>query len=1105
MGGNLKATILGVYTTQNFLHMRKLLMLIAVLLLCSVITFAQVRLTSGRVTDQQGVPVPFVTIRLKGARTGTSADADGSFSIKTKPGDILIVSGTGFATKEIQVDATGTVMIQVSRKESSLSEVVVTAMGVKRSRNSLPYAAQQISGDDVSKTVTTNVVNNLSGKIAGLQVTASNSIGGSSNVILRGFRSLTQSNQALFVVDGVPYDNSITTGGGYDFGSAASDLNPDDIASISVLKGAAASALYGSRGINGVILITTKKGLNKNAVNVTASFGIGAGSPDNSTMPKYQTQYGEGYDATTNGFIYEGMPWLNNGNTNVTVAPTPDDAATGPLFDPSKMVYNWDAFSPTDPNFHKATPWQPASNHTAKDYFVTPLTTSENILVQTGGESGSFKFTYTRTDEKGFMPNSNIKKNLFGINTSRNLARGLTLEAGLNYVNENATNRGLYQYTGTTNPMTDFRQWWPSNVSVKAQKNDYFNSGTNATWNWQDDSSYQHNTLGSIGTPAYHDNLYWFAYQNPEVDGRNRYTGHARANWSITDYLTISGTATEDYYNQLIEQRNDIGSQAVSFYTRQNLTYNETNYNLTANFNKNISSDFNLKVMLGGNIQKDDVSSVFSSTNGGLILPHFWSVSNSVKTPGAPTEYDHRKEINSVLSQLTLSYKDMITLDGTLRRDETSTLPKANNVYYYPSVAGNFVFSKLLNSSKVLSYGKVWVNYAQVGGDAPYYSVYNTYQLNTPISSKAVMSPTLTGTSAVNNNQYLVPEKNNAYEAGVELTFLDGRIGATVDYYHAVQKNEILPINVSTATGYNQFSVNGGSVQNQGVEATINFVPVKTRDFNWNMTINWSKNMNKVLSLYGGQPSYAIATLQNTIQLVAEVGKPYGIIRGTDYKYLNGQKVISPTGYYEQNANTLSDIGSIQPDWIGGINNSFTYKNFTFSFLVDFHQGGNVYSLDMDYGSFSGLYPRTAGLNDKGIPVRAPLADGGGIILKGVLDDGKTPNTTRIEENQGDGSWTFGSNGVGPENKKEFVYSASFIKLREAALSYSLPKKLISNIHPIKGIDLSISGRNLWIIHKNMPYSDPEQGQAAGNASIGFQNGAYPSFRMLNFILKAKF
>jgi len=1073
--------------------MRKLLTLFAVAMLCSVLAIAQTKPLSGRIVDAAGQPVPFASVRIKGTKEGVSADADGNYTIKASPGQTLIISGAGMSATETTVPDSPTLNITVTLKNSNMTEVVVTALGVKRSRSNVPYATQQISGDDVSKVVTTNVVNNMQGKVAGLQITASNAMGGSSNTILRGFRSLTQSNQALYVVDGVPYDNTITTGGGYDFGSATADLNPDDIASISVLKGAAASALYGSRGSNGVIVITSKRGSNRHNLGVTASFGVSAGSPDPSTLPSYQLQYGQGYDATNAGFVTASPSWANG---DITTVETGDDAGTGPFYNKNLMVYNWDAFSPTNPNFHKATPWQPAAHHNVTDWLVTPWTTTENVSVSSGGDNGTFKFGYTRDDENGYIPNSSLKKNSFNLLSTYNITKKIVAEAGLNYVNEYAVNRYLYQYTAGTNPMTDFRQWWPTNVDIKAQKADYFNSKSNATWNWSDGTE---NVRGSIDKPAYHDNLYWFSYQNPEKDSRNRYTGHASVTATITDWLQAQAFFSEDYYDQTIEQRADVGSQATSFYSRQNTTFAETNYRGQLNFNKNIGNDFNVKALLGGNIQKDNIPSIFTTTNGGLVQPGFWSISNSAKTPAAPVETQYVKEINSVFGGVTVTWKDLITLDGSLRRDVSSTLPTANNVYYYPSVSGSFNFSKLLSDANWLSSGKFWANYAQVGGDAPYYSVYNSNTIGTPLNGQPIMSGTTT-----KPNPNLVPEQNKAYEAGLEMYFLNNRVGFNVDYYHSVQSNEILPITVSTTTGYNTFSVNGGSVRNQGVEATVNLVPVKTRNFSWNMSLNWAKNNNTVLSLYGGQPSYAIATLQNSIQIVAEVGKPYGVIRGTDYKYIGGQKVIDGDGYYEIASNPLTDLGNFQPVWTGSVNNTLTYKNFSFGFLIDVRHGGDVYSLDMDYGSYSGLYPRTAGINDKGVPVRAPLADGGGIILKGVTEDGKA-NTTRIEENVNDGSWTFGSGGAGTETNKEFVYDASFIKLREASFGYSIPAKTLEGLHSIKGIDLILSGRNLFIFHKNVPYSDPEQGQAAGNASMGFQNGAYPTMRTLNFLIKVKF
>jgi len=1089
--------------------MKRIIVLFSALMLSGILASAQDHSVKGRVTGPDGNSLPGITVQVKGSNTATATDSKGQFELTLPSNSTLVFTGVGFVERSVKVGTNSSLDVTLASTTTRLNEVVVTALGIQRTRNSLPYAAQQISGDDVNKTVTTNVVDNLSGKIAGLQITSSNAMGGSTNAVLRGFKSLTQSNQALFIIDGVPYNNSSITGNGIDFGSATSDINPDDIASISVLKGAAASALYGSRASNGVILITTKKGYNRKGVGVTASFGVSAGSPDKSTLPVYQTQYGEGYGSLGNYsgggtptgqnpfFLYFPIPGVNGGNV-VPIVQTAFDAATGPAYDPSEMVYNWESFSPTDPNFHKPSPWEPAANHNPTDYFVTPVTTTESVLVQGGGDQGTFKFNYTRDDEKGYIPNSSITKNMFDFGATRNITKRLSVDAALNYVNENAKNRYIYQYTGGTNPMTDFRQWWPTNVDLKALKNDYFNSLTNATWNWQT-GAYGSNALGNIGLPAYHDNPYWFAYQNYEADSRDRYTGHAKANYKITDYLNLSAGVTDDYYNQFIEQRNNIGSQATPYYTRQNISFNESNLNFLLNFNKNIGNNLNVKALVGGNVAKDQYTSIFASTNGGLLVPSYWSVSNSVSTPEAPTEVDEHKEVDGLFAGATLSFKDMVTLDGTIRRDKSSTLPSANNTYYYPSVSANFVFSKMLPSlQNWLSYGKVWVNYAEVGGDAPYYLVYNNYSINTPLNGQAIMNINTT-----NNNQNLVPEENKTYEAGLEMSFLNNRLGFTADYYHSVQSEEILPINVSTATGFNKFSVNGGSVQNQGVELTANITPIKTNNFSWNMTVNWTKNENKVLSLYGGQPSYEIAGLQNSIQIVAEVGKSYGIIRGTDYTYLNGQKVVDATGHYILSSNPLSDIGSVAPKWIGGLNNSFTYKNFTLSFLIDVQHGGQVYSLDMDYGSSSGIYPRNAGFNKNGKSIRAPLSDGGGYLQPGVTADGK-PNSVLVDESDILlGNYTFSS--AYGEATSQFIYNASYVKLREASLSYSLPKKLIEKTHFLQGIDLALSGRNLWIIHKFLPYADPEQGQAAGNASIGFQNGAYPTYRMMNFIIKANF
>ena len=1091
-------------------------------LLLSANAYSQKKVITGKVVDSSGTPIPNVSIHLKSSRGGTTTKDDGSFHISAAPSDVLIFSNISFNPQEVPVGERSDISVVLHGRNQELNQVVVTALGIRRSKNSLPYATQQISGADINKTPTTNFIDDMSGKVSGLQITASNTMGGSNNVVLRGMKSLTQSNQALFVVDGVPYDNTNqsttqSAQGYYDLGNAASDINPNDIESISVLKGAAASALYGSRASNGVIMITTKRGsrLNK-GLGVTVNFGVNVGTPDKSTLPQYQMQYGEGSGSaasTTPGnpdpyFYYQ--PIFNSGTTSVPIVMTDIDQMTGPAYDPTKMVYQWDAFSPGNPNYGKATPWKPAPNDKPTDYFVVPVTTTTSVFADGGNEKSTFKLGYTRSDDKGYIPNSSQVKDLLNLGTTYMLAPGLTAGAEFNYSDVNAIGRygfGYYGGNGTQiNPMTDFRQWWETAVSLKEQKADYFRTNSNATWNWTSGKTNGYVTAvtpGDIMKPAYHDNPYWVRYKNYESDGRNRYFGNVYLNYKIGSLISLLGRVSKDDYTQLVETRYDVGSAGTPSYSKTTSTFDETNYDLLANLDKNLTDNLNLKALLGSNVRQDNISSQYGITNGGLVVPGFFALANSVNTPAAPVETFQRKEVDGIFAGATLTWKDMITLDGSLRRDHSSTLPTSSASYYYPSVSANWVFSKTLPQTTWLTYGKLRANYAAVGGDAPYYSLINTYVATSPLNGQTIFnSPT------TNNNPDLKPETNHTYEIGAELSFLQNRLGFDVTYYHAQEINEIMPINVSTSSGYSQFYVNGGTVQNAGVELTVNLTPIKTRNFSWDMNVNWTKNNSKVISLYNNQPSFEITGFPNAVQLVAEKGKAYGEIWGSDYVYTHGQ-IRDSLGYPEKASNSLSDIGNINPKWYGGINNSFHYKNFSVSFLIDVKKGGDVYSLDMDYGSSGGLPPRTAGYNKNGVGVREPLANGGGYLFPGVDGASGKPNTTLVDASDiNTGHFPFSS--INQEAARTFVYDAGYVKLREAAFTYSLPARTLSHINFIKGLDLSLTGRNLWIIHKNLPYADPEQGVPSlgtygTNGSMGYQSGAYPVFRTFGFNVKARF
>ena len=1085
--------------------MKKLVQGVFLMLLITTSLFAQDLKVTGKVTDAtDGLPLPGVTIKIKNSNQGTQTGPGGMYSLNVPKGSTLIFSFIGFITKELP--ATGkTVNAVLSSDAKQLSEVVVTAFGLERNRNQVPYAAQQIKGDEISENRSSNVLGSLSGKVSGLEIKQNNGLGASTNVILRGVKSITGNNQALFVVDGVPLDNSNTNrvgqsegAGGYDYGSPASDINPDNIESVTVLKGAAASALYGSRGSNGVILITTKKA--SNGLGIVVNAGLSVGSLDKSTFTKYQHEYGGGYGPYyENRDVPRGTPLyrkfffrdINNDGTKHYVFPSTEDASYGAKFDPNLLVYQWDAFDPTSPNFKKATPWLAAGNDPGS-FFISPVSDNQNILLTTGSDKSSFKLGLARTNDLGILPNSKLNKNIVNFGGTYNLNKQLTAGANVNYYNINGLGRAGTGYDGASgrNVLTNFREWWQVNTDVKDLQAAYYRTGRkNATWNYSDPQTDL--------TPIYWDNPYFVRFTNYESDTRNRYLGNVNLNYKPLDYLSFTGRISLDTYATIQEERKDVGSVGVPYYSRYNQNVSETNYDFLANFDKNISKDFNLKALIGTNIRKQKNNYISAITNGGLIVRGIFSLNNSVNTPNAPTEFDGTREVDGVFAGSTLSYKNFLTLDGTIRRDASSTLPKGNNVYYYPSISGGFVFSELLKDKQWLSYGKLRANYAQVGSDAGYYNIIDTYNILPPLGSASQV--------AVNrdkNNQNLKPERTESYEGGLEMSFFNNRFGFDVTYFKTNTVDQILPVTVSTATGYFRKYLNSGTVENKGIEVSLNGTPLRTKDFSWKINANWSRLRSKVTELFkddSGQQAgnLQLSIFQGGVTANASLGQPFGILRGSDFIYdKNGNKTVGADGYYLKTETSNNNIGNPNADWIGGINNNFKYKNLSLSFLVDVRHGGDVFSTDLYYGLATGLYPQTAGLNDLGNPSRNSLATGGGVVNPGVTATGQ-PNTVRITNE----FQTFGYS-VNPD--KAFIYDASYVKLREAILSYQLPQTFVRKLGAVKGVDLSLFGRNLWIIHKNLPYSDPEEGLSSGNIQ-GYQVGAQPTTRTIGFNVKFKF
>ncbi len=1075
------------------------------MVLIAQLTYAQDITATGTVTDPAGLPVPGVNVLVKGTTVGTQTDFDGNFKIAAKQGETLTFSFLGMKTVELA--AASRMTVKMTDDSVQLEGVVVTALGISREKKSLGYATQEVKGESIAAVKSDNFINALSGKVSGVQIKRTTNFGGSTNVVIRGNKSLQGSNQALFVIDGVPISNNnfntrdqSQTGSGYDYGNAATDINPEDIESVNVLKGAAASALYGSRAGNGVVIITTKKGNKKNKSNyaVTVNSGITTGFVDESTFVKYQDQYGGGYGPYygPDGTYLDYIDIDGDGNLDA-VTPLTEDASYGQAFDPNLLVYQWDAFYPESPNYLKATPWVNAKNGPIT-FFEKPQTYTNSVSIDKSLENGYIRIGATNLNQTGLLPNSTLKRNTFTLGSSILLNERLTAAGSATFIKTNTVGRNNTGYND--NIAGNFRQWWQTNVDISKLKDAYFSTGRNVTWN--------PNSI-SNPTPIFWDNPYFQRYENFQTDERNRIIGNVSLDYKVNKWLNIFGRMAVDRYDDLQEERRAIGSVPGNFglgiggdgstgrnpagsgYSRKNIGYGEYNYDLMLNYNTDLTAKLNLRGVVGININRRYLNSIWAATNGGLSIPKLYSLQNSVNPMLAPIERNEVIATDGIYANASLGYDNFLYLEGSYRRDQSSTLPAANNVYYYPSISTSLVFSELIKQDW-LSFGKLRLNYAEVGLGTDFDRINDTYNVNTAFGAGSA------SVKNTKNNPNLKAETTKSYEAGLEMSFLKKRLGFDLSLYQSNSLNQIVPLRVTSSTGYLFELVNAGEIENKGVELSLNATPVKLENFSWDVNVNWSKNTNEVLSLPEGITTLQLGSFQGGVTINAVVGQPYGVIYGTDYTYLNGERIVNPAnGQYVKTDTSDNVIGDSNPDWIGGINNRLSYKNLSFDFLIDIQKGGDIFSLDRYYGLATGLYDDTAFINDLGNPVRNSIADGGGFINSGVNPDG-TANTTRI---RADRYGAFGYARGLPD--KAFVYDASYVKLRQASLSYSFSDNLLKHTF-MTGVTLSVIGTNLWIIHKNLPDADPESGLGAGNLQ-GYSTGSLPSTRDISFNVKLQF
>lgn len=1032
---------------------------------------------SGVITERtSGQPLPGVSVTIKGTTTGTQTGADGKFSLNAKANDIIRVVSIGYATQEIKVsETTKTINLSLEENQNALNEVVVTALNITKEKKSLGYAVQELKSKDISEAKEANLVNAFSGKIAGVQVTNSQGDMGSSRIIIRGETSISGNNQPLFVIDGVPVDNTqnLGTAGSRDFANTISDINSEDIESMSVLKGPNAAALYGSRAAAGVILITTKKG--------KGSKGLGISVNSNTTfsgllvLPDYQNSYGQG---ASGKFSYvDGK----GGGINDGV-----DESWGPRLD-GRLI----------PQFNSNGVPVPFVAHpnSVRDFFNTGRTLNNGVAFSGSGDKYDFHLSYNNTDQTGVVPNSSQSKNSFLFNTSYKITPKLTLSAFANYVNSSADNLPGSGGKRASSTMLQFT-WFGRQVDISQLKNYKDANGNDFNWN-----------------NNYYSNPYFMAYENTVGQVRDRLIGNVELNYKIIDGLSANFRSGNDNYTDRRKIKIAYGTNGTPFgsYEEDTYTFNENNTEARLNYTKKLGSDFSLDALLGGNIR----TSTFEDNDQKapkLAVNGLYTLSNS-RDPLISSNVYNKQKVYSTFASAQLGFRDYAYLNVTARNDWSSTLPAANRSYFYPSVNGSFILTEAFDiKSDVLNFAKLRGGWSKVGKDATPYQLINTYGFIAPFNGNPQQY-----INSTDLNANLKPETTNSTEAGFELGLFKNRVRLDFGLYNTNSINQILSLDVSNSTGYSKKLVNGGTINNKGVEIQLGLTPIKAKDFTWDITTNFSSNKSRVKSLYQNIQSYVLGS-DGSVQVLAAVGQPYGTIFGTAYaRNSSGQIIVNADGTPSIDP-SKKVLGKYTPNWMGGITNSFTYKRINLSVLVDAHVGGKIYSGTNATGTYTGVLASTLpgrgaenggisyyypGNNSSGKAVRVTAgsaAPGGatvyddGLIFNGVLADG-TPNTTILPAQQYYKSLT---------NADEYsVYSATYVKLREIKLGYTLPQRWLKATG-LQSATISAVGRNLLIIHKAAPNIDPETAFNTGNGQ-GLEDLTLPTVRTIGFNLNLKF
>lgn len=1059
---------------------------------------AQVTTVRGIVTtEEDGEPVIGASVIVKGTALGTVTDVNGRFELSGLPPSAtrLLISYISLMAKEVAIAP----QVSVTLKSDThlLDEVVVTALGISREKKALGYTAQEVKQNALVQGKDNNLLNSLSGKIAGVRITNTQGDVGSSRIVIRGETSIAGENQPLFIVDGIPVDNSQLNArsSGRDFKNAIADLNPEDIKTLTVLKGPNAAALYGARAAHGAIVITTKGG-DKRQKGIGITLHSSTQVSFVATLPEFQNLFGQGAGGRFSYVDGKGAG-VNDGV----------DESWGPRLDIGLLIPQFD--SPLDADGNRvATSWVSHPNN-VRDYFRMGISTNSGISVARGDDKYQFRVGYNYEKQVSIVPDAGTNKTNISLNTDYHLAKWIVVGATANYIVYTAPSLpGSATPSGSNvrsnSPMLQFL-WFGRQVDTNSLKADY-------TRNWNS---------------SYYDNPFWSASYNTQSQERHRLIGDLHAEFRLTDGLNVRFRTSTDWYNDRRKSKVKWGSAGAGSpygsYAEDAYTVKENNTEVLATYIKQLNKNWGIDALLGFNVRNKQYENNYQAAPR-LAVADLYTLTNS-RDPLISSNDFYRLRQYGLYGSIQLDYRRWAFLNITGRNDWSSTLPVDNNSYFYPSVTASVLLSEAFGwRSKAVNYLKIRGGWSQVGADA------NPYQLATVFTSETAFNGNpLQSSSTIGMNPNLKPEKTSSIEAGFEAAFWDNRLYLDFTYYKTDSRNQILKLATTAASGYTSQVRNAGHIRNRGYEIQLGAVPIQTsKGFRWNLDLNYGANSSKVVKLDDEGLITSYQLYSSGIQILASVGEAYGTLFGTSYvRDANGNVVVDANGL-PKISTTNKTLGKFTPDWTGGISNTFSYRSLSLSFLIDASVGGSIFSNTNKTGKYTGVLANTLSGRDAehgglwyytaamGNNVRLPESPSYSVSSDGLYYAQVNGQSTRVYQ---DGIMVEGVTESGSKNEEVVsaekyyhriysiaeanVYDASYVKLREVALSYRLPRLWTQKLH-LQEASVTLTGRNLWTIYKSVPNIDPESALTTGNAQ-GVEAYSLPTTRSFGVNLSVKF